>query len=89
MGATGLPTLASELSPPERRSESPQRRAAGEPLEGRDSLNKLVIHARSAEYLDKLHLRNEAIASGSDQVSTRTCQTIPVLGEWCSREFRA
>jgi len=49
---------------------------AGELLEGKDSLNKLVIHARNAEYLDMLHLLNEAIASSSDQVSARTCQTI-------------
>jgi len=49
---------------------------AGELLEGRDGLNKLVIHVRNAEYLDMLNLLNEAIASGSDQVSARTCQTI-------------
>jgi hypothetical protein len=49
---------------------------AGELLEGRDSLNKLVIHGRNAEYLDMLNLLNEANASGSDQVSARTCQTI-------------
>jgi hypothetical protein len=49
---------------------------AGELLEGRDSLNKLVIHGRTPEHLDMLHLLNEGIASGSDQVSVRTCQTI-------------
>jgi len=48
----------------------------GDLLEGRDGLNKLVIHVRNAEYLDMLNLLNEAIASGSDQVSARTCQTI-------------
>lgn len=48
----------------------------GELLEGRDSLNKLVIHGRNAEYVDMLHLLDEAIASSSDQVSARTCQTI-------------
>lgn len=49
---------------------------AGELLEGRDSLNKLVIHGRNAEYVDMLHLLDEGIASSSDQVSARTCQTI-------------
>jgi len=49
---------------------------AGELLEGRDSLNKLVIHGRNAEYVDMLYLFDEAIASSSDQVSARTCQTI-------------
>ena len=49
---------------------------AGELREGRDGLNKLVIHARNAEYVDMLHLFDEATASSSDQVSARTCQTI-------------
>ena len=49
---------------------------AGELPEGRDSLNKLVIHGRNAEHVDMLHLLDEAIASTSTEASTRTCQTI-------------
>ena len=49
---------------------------AGELPEGRDSLNRLVIHGRNAEYVDMLHLLDEAIASSCTEASTRTCQTI-------------
>ena len=49
---------------------------AGDLLEGRDNLNKLVIHSRTTEYLDMLHRLNKAIAAGSHEASTRTCQTI-------------
>jgi hypothetical protein len=49
---------------------------AGDLLEGQDNLNKLMIHGRNTEYLDMLHLLNEAIAAGSHEASTRTCQTI-------------
>ena len=49
---------------------------AGELIEGRDSLNKLVIYGKNGAYLDMLHLLNEAIASGSNDISARTCPTI-------------
>ena len=53
----------------------------GDLLEGRDNLNKLVIHSRTTEYLDMLHRLNKAIAAGSPEASTRTCQTIIQLLE--------
>jgi hypothetical protein len=48
---------------------------AGELIEGRDNLNKLVIQGRTAEYLDLLRQFNEAIAAGTDEGSARACQT--------------
>jgi hypothetical protein len=48
---------------------------AGDLLEGRENLNKLVIHSRTTGYLDLLRQFNEAIAAGTDEGSARACQT--------------
>jgi tetratricopeptide (TPR) repeat protein len=49
---------------------------AGELIEGRDNLDKLGDSRQTTDYADLLHPLNEAIAAGTHEVSTRTCQTI-------------
>ena len=49
---------------------------AGELLEAREGLNKLVIHGKNPEYLDMLKLCNDAVTSESVQALARTSETI-------------